>query len=90
MLKHVLQSHFERGASLAKDRLGLGQALPKGYAILQSSSGHLYWVNERGEQCEPIETNDARVIRHSANVHKLKAQQNGMERPKQQVLHHQR
>ena len=81
MLKHVLESHFANGASLAKDRLGLGQSMPRGYAIMQSSEGLLYWVNEHNQMSEPQKTNDARIIRHSANVHKLKATEHGMERP---------
>jgi hypothetical protein len=82
MLGTVLKQHFEQGASLAVNRLGLGQALPQGYALMQTKAAELYWVNEKGETCEPILTNDARIIRRLANQHKNKEIENGMERRK--------
>ena len=82
MLGEILKQHFAQGASLAVNRLGLGQALPQGYALMQNAENALYWVNEKGETCEPIATNDARIIRRSANQHKNKDIENGMERRK--------
>lgn len=82
MLGNILKEHFAQGASLAVNRLGLGQALPQGYALMQNKENALYWVNEKGDMCEPIITNDARLIRRLANQHKNKEIENGMERLK--------
>lgn len=80
MLAAVIKQHFAQGSTLARDRIGLGQSMPEGYALMQTAQSELYWVNEAGESSHPIETNDARLIRRMANNHKSEKVY-GMERP---------
>ena len=81
MLSEFLRAHFANGSTLARDRIGLGQRMPEGYAIMQTPDGKLYWLNYVGDACEPIETNDARKIRRMAIQHREGKIKSGMERP---------
>lgn len=70
MLLNHLKAHFAKGSTLARYRIGLGQAMPEGYALMQTHDNKLYWLNSNNESSEPIATNDARIIRRMAIKHR--------------------
>lgn len=80
MLSDAIKKHFAEGSTLARDRIGLGQRMPHGYAIMETSDKKLFWVNEKNESCQPIDSNDGRLIRRLAIQHRDMSIKNGMER----------
>ena len=80
MLNEILKAHFANGATLASDRIGLGQQMPTGYAVMQTACKRLYWLNDKNESSEPIDTNDARLIRRMAIKHRGREFSDAVER----------